>query len=139
MRTAYFNLGLGFVGKFYRIAQQITDARDAEAVLKAAVEGISQRAEPDWITAGLLEPQNDPLDLRIVESWSRESAPRPIKAVPLSQIKRIYSVLQSDDRFVTPDATQDPMVDQFLRGICMELGLRATAIFQTCMLCERAG
>ena len=114
----------------YRIAQQITDARDAEAVLKAAVDGISQRVEPDWITAGLLEPQNNPVDLRIVESWSRDSTPPPIKALPLNQIKRIYDVLQSDDRFVTPDATQDPMVDNFLRGIYMQLGLRATAIFQ---------
>lgn len=114
----------------YRIAQQITDARDAKAVLEAAVEGLSRRSEPEWITAGLLEPKDDPTDLKIVVSWSRFGTPPPIKAFPLNQIKRIYDVLQTDDRFVTPDATQDPMVDPFLRGIYSELGQRATAMFQ---------
>ncbi|TFG72153.1 MAG: response regulator, partial [Anaerolineales bacterium] len=114
----------------YRIAQQITDARDAESVLKAAVDGLSQRAEPDWITAGLLEPQDNPIDLRIAVSWSRDSTTPPIKSFPLKQIRRLYEILRTDDRFVTPDATQDPMVDTFLRGIYVELGFRATAAFQ---------
>ncbi|MGC9348091.1 MAG: GAF domain-containing protein [Anaerolineae bacterium] len=114
----------------YRIAQQISDARDAGAVLAAAVDGISQRAEPDWVVAGLLEPQQNPNKLRIVESWSRGDKELPATSYPLDRIRQLYDILRLDERFITPDITQDPMVDAHMRRLYSELGLRATAAFQ---------
>ncbi|MGC9521068.1 MAG: GAF domain-containing protein [Anaerolineae bacterium] len=120
----------------YRIAQQITDARDAEAVLKAAVEGIAQREEPDFVIAGLLEPQQAPTELRIVEFWDRDaqrvrpgSAPS-VSTFPLDEVRQFYEALRLDERFVTPDITQDPLASDVLRRTYAELGLRATAAFQ---------
>ncbi len=117
----------------YRIAQQITDARDAEAVLQAAVDGIAQRDEPDWIIAGLLTPHQEPTALSVVAVWCRE--PRgdvalTLASLDLVDIPRFYEVLRLDERFVTPDITQDPMVDDFLRRLFGDLELRATAAFQ---------
>jgi len=114
----------------YRIAQQITDARDAESVLRAAVDGISQRSEPDWVTAALLEPCETPTQLRIAVSWSREGRRFPREAFSLDQIRQFYDALRVDERFVTPNIGQDPVVGEMLRTTCSELGLRATAAFQ---------
>jgi signal transduction histidine kinase/DNA-binding response OmpR family regulator/putative methionine-R-sulfoxide reductase with GAF domain len=114
----------------YRIAQQITDARDTEAVLSAAVEGMAQRTEPDWVVAGLLEPRDHPTELRIVVDWNRDGRSMPIKSYPLDEIPQFHDALRVDEQFVTPDITQDPMVDEYLRRVYMELGVRATAAFQ---------
>jgi len=114
----------------YRIAQQITDARDTKAVLSAAVEGMAQRAEPDWVVAGLLEPRDHPTELRIAVEWNRDGRSMPTEAYPLDKIPQFYDTLRMDEQFITPDITQDPMVDAYLRRIYMELGIRATAAFQ---------
>ncbi len=114
----------------YRIAQQITDALTVENVFKAAVEGISQRPEPDWIVAAQLEPRQSPTHLRIVWSWSRDGAPIPFEAYPLAQFPRLAAVLRDDESYVTPDVTQDPQVDEFFRTVFGQLGLRAMAAFQ---------
>ncbi|GEM_PF-252353 len=114
----------------YRIAQQITDALTVENVFKAAVEGISQRPEPDWIVAAQLEPRQAPTQLRIVWSWSRDGAPIPFETYPLAQFPRLAAVLRDDESYVTPDVTQDPQVDEFFRTAFGQLGLRAMAAFQ---------
>jgi len=114
----------------YRIAQQVTDARDAESVLRAAVEGIAQRREPDWVIAGLLEPQASPKSLRLVVVWNREGLTLPRSAFDLDEIRQFYEVLRLDERFVTPDITQDPLVDDSLRRLYSQVGIRATAAFQ---------
>lgn len=114
----------------YRIAQQITDATTVEDVFKVAVEGISQRPEPDWIVAGQLEPRQNPTHLRIVWSWSRDGAPIPFEAYPLTQIPRLATLLRDDESFVTPDVTQDPLVDDYFHTLFGQLGLRAMAAFQ---------
>ncbi|MBN1249668.1 MAG: GAF domain-containing protein [Anaerolineae bacterium] len=123
----------------YRIAQQITDAREADAVLQAAVEGISQRAEPDWVIAGLLEPRQNPTSLRISASWSRDGVPFPRESLSLESIRHFYDVLRSDERFVTPNITQDPMVDDLIQRIYSDLGLRATAAFQLSVRSQQYG
>jgi len=120
----------------YRIAQQITDARDAESVLHAAVDGISQRSEPDWVVATLLEPEPArpggiaPTDMRVVAAWNREGNEFPLSSFRLDEIRQFYGTLRADDRFVTPNIAQDPMVGEVIRRTCTELGLRATAAFQ---------
>lgn len=114
----------------YRIAQQITDATTVEDVFKVAVEGISQRPEPDWIVAGQLEPRQNPTHLRIVWSWSRDGAPIPFEAYPLTEIPRLAALLRDDENFVTPDVTQDPLVDDYFHTLFGQLGLRAMAAFQ---------
>jgi signal transduction histidine kinase/DNA-binding response OmpR family regulator/putative methionine-R-sulfoxide reductase with GAF domain len=114
----------------YRIAQQITDARDTEAVLSAAVEGMAQRSEPDWVVAGLFEPRTHPTELRIVVEWNREGRSMQTKAHPLDRIPQFYDMLRVDEQFITPDITQDPMVDEYLSQIYMDHGIRATAAFQ---------
>jgi len=114
----------------YRIAQQITDAATVEDVFKVAVEGVSQRPEPDWIVAGQLEPRQNPTHLRIVWSWSRDGAPIPFDAYPLADIPRLATLLRDDESFVTPDVTQDPLVDDYFHTIFGQLGLRAMAAFQ---------
>lgn len=114
----------------YRIAQQITDARDAEAVLRAAVDGMAQRTEPDWVIAGLMEPREKPTHLRIAVSWSRDHQAFPVDGFALDEIQQLYEVLRADERFVTPNITQDPMASERLRRIYSNLGLRATAAFQ---------
>jgi len=114
----------------YRIAQQITDARDAESVLRAAVDGISQRSEPDWVIAGLLEPREAPTQLRIVISWSRAGRTFPREAFSLDQISQLYDTLRVDERFVTSNIAHDPVAGEMIRSTYGELGLRATAAFQ---------
>lgn len=114
----------------YRIAQQITDATTVEDVFKVAVEGISQRPEPDWIVAGQLEPRQNPTHLRVVWSWSRDGAPIPLDAYPLAEIPRLAALLRDDESFVTPDVTQDPLVDDYFHTLFGQLGLRAMAAFQ---------
>ncbi len=114
----------------YRIAQQITDALTVENVFKAAVEGIAQRPEPDWIIAAQLEPRQSPTHLRIVWSWTRDGAAVPFESYPLAQIPRLATILRDDETFVTPDVTQDPQVDEFFRTTFGQLGLRAMAAFQ---------
>ncbi len=114
----------------YRIAQQITDARDTEAVLSAAVEGMAQRAEPDWVVAALLEPRVNPTELRIAVEWNREGRSMQITTYPLEKISQFYDTLRVDEQFITPDITQDPMVDEYLRRVYMDHGIRATAAFQ---------
>ncbi|MFN2108304.1 MAG: GAF domain-containing protein [Anaerolineae bacterium] len=114
----------------YRIAQQITDATTVEDVFKVAVEGISQRPEPDWVLAGQLEPRQNPTHLRIVWSWSRDDAPIPFDAYPLDEIPRFSGLLRDDESFVTPDVTQDPLVDDYLHTLFGQVGLRAMAAFQ---------
>ncbi|HOT90649.1 MAG TPA: GAF domain-containing protein [Anaerolineae bacterium] len=114
----------------YRIAQQITDALTVENVFKAAVEGIAQRPEPDWIVAAQLEPRQSPTHLRIVWSWTRGGTPVPFESYPLAQIPRLATILRDDETFVTPDVTQDPQVDEFFRTTFGQLGLRAMAAFQ---------
>ncbi|MEJ5309514.1 MAG: GAF domain-containing protein [Anaerolineae bacterium] len=114
----------------YRIAQQITDATTVEDVFKVAVEGIAQRPEPDWIVAAQLEPRQNPTHLRIVWSWSRDGAPIPFKTYPLTEIPRLATLLRDDESFVTPDVTQDPLVDDYLHTLFGQLGLRAMAAFQ---------
>ncbi len=115
----------------YRIAQRVADARTVEDVLRAAVEGISQRSEPDVVVAGLLEPLQDPTALRLVEAWSRDDATKmPLVVYPLNRIRRLYDTLRIEHRFIASDATQDPMVDEFMQEIYRQLGLRAMAVFQ---------
>lgn len=114
----------------YRIAQQITDATTVEDVFKVAVEGVAQRPEPDWILAGQLEPRQNPTHLRIVSSWSRDGAPIPFDEYPLAEIPRLAALLRDDESFVTPDVTQDPLVDDYLHTLFGQLGLRAMAAFQ---------
>jgi len=114
----------------YRIAQQITDATTVEDVFKVAVEGLSQRPEPDWILAGQLEPRQNPTHLRIVWSWSRDGAPIPFEAYPLDEIPRLTTLLRDDESFVTPDVTQDPLVDDYFHTLFGQLGMRAMAAFQ---------
>ena len=114
----------------YRIAQQITDALTVDDVFKAAVEGISQRPEPDWIVAGQLEPRQNPTHLRIVWAWSRDGEDIPFETYPLDQIPRMYNILRDDESFVTEDVTQDPLVDDFFRMAFGQAGLRALAAFQ---------
>lgn len=114
----------------YRIAQQITDATTVEDVFKVAVEGISQRPEPDWIVAGQLEPRQNPTHLRIVSAWSRDGVPIPFDAYPLVEIPRLAALLRDDESFVTPDVTQDPLVDDYFHSLFAQLGLRAMAAFQ---------
>ncbi|HQE91233.1 MAG TPA: GAF domain-containing protein [Anaerolineae bacterium] len=114
----------------YRIAQQITDALTVENVFKAAVEGISQRPEPDLIVAAQLEPRQTPTSMRIVGSWSRDGVPLPFEAYSFEQIPRLAAILRDDESFVTPDVTQDPQVDEFFRAMFGQLGLRAMAAFQ---------
>ncbi|MFN2200943.1 MAG: GAF domain-containing protein, partial [Caldilineaceae bacterium] len=114
----------------YRIAQQITDALTVEDVFKVAVEGISQRPEPDWVVAGQLEPRQNPTHLRIVWSWSRDGAPIPFEAYSLDKIPRLAGLLRDDESFVTSDVTQDPLVDDYFHTVFGQLGLRAMAAFQ---------
>ena len=114
----------------YRIAQQITDALSVEDVFKAAVEGISQRPEPDWIVAGQLEPRQNPTHLRIVWAWSRDGASIPFDSYPLDRISRLYAILRDDESFITEDVTQDPLLDDFFHTTFGKIGLRAMAAFQ---------
>lgn len=114
----------------YRIAQQITDALTVEEVFKAAVEGLSQRPEPDWIVAAQLEPRQDPTRLRIVWAWSRDGAAIPVESYPLDKAPRFYNLLRDDESFVTKDVTQDPLVDDYFRALFGQVGLRAMAAFQ---------
>jgi GAF domain-containing protein/CheY-like chemotaxis protein len=114
----------------YRISQDITNAGTVEDILKAAIEGLSQRTEPDWIAAGLLEPVNEPTMLRMVATWNREGAPIPFDTYPLDKMGHLYESLREDGRFTTPDITQEPMIDEFVRTLYTQLELRATAAFQ---------
>ncbi len=113
----------------YRISQQITDASAVEDVLEAAVDGISQREEPDWISAGLLMPIRNPTELRLVVNRSREQPKLPVQILPLSELRLFLDVLNNDGRFVTPDVTQEPIVDEYVRNFFGGLRLRATAVF----------
>ena len=114
----------------YRIAQRVADARTVEDVLRAAVEGISERAEPDVVLAGLLLPLGNPEALHITVSWDRDGREFPVSDYPLDKLRRLYDTLRTEYRFISPDATQDPLVDDFARNIYQQLGVRATAAFQ---------
>ncbi|MGC9467071.1 MAG: GAF domain-containing protein [Anaerolineae bacterium] len=114
----------------YRIAQQIADARTVQAVLQAAVDGISQRSEPDWVLAGVLEPRQDPSVLRLVNVWNRDGGSLPVSELPLNKIGEFYESLQLEERFVTPDITQDPRAGGLMRRVFANLGVKATAAFQ---------
>jgi len=113
----------------YRISQQITDASAVEQVLQAAVEGISQREEPDWISAGLFTPSRSPTELRLTVNRDRDQTEIPVRALPLAEMRLFLDVLNNDGRFVTPDVTQEPIVDEFVRNFFGGLRLRATAVF----------
>ncbi|MBN2004941.1 MAG: GAF domain-containing protein [Anaerolineae bacterium] len=113
----------------YRSSQEITDASAVEAVLQAAVTGVSQRQEPDWIAAALLLPSERPTELRIVVTWNREGTEEPVRSLPLDQIRMFYDILQAEERFITPDIAQEPVVDEYVRDFYSKLGLRATAVY----------
>ncbi len=134
---------LSEIRMLYRIAQQITDAHDVDGILRAAVEGIAQRREPDWVIAGVFEGtptgrvgagrgERGPSGgtLRILVSWSREQQLFPVTTVPLDAMHHFYDALRLDERFVTPDVTQDPTIGDYLRRLFADLGLRAAATFQ---------
>ncbi len=117
----------------YRSSQEITDASAVEAVLQAAVEGVSRRPEPDWVAAALFLPSEQPTELRIVVTWRREGTKEPARSLPLDKIRMFYNILQAEERFVTPDIAQEPLVDEYIREFYSKLGLRATAVFPLSM------
>ncbi|MBN1873471.1 MAG: GAF domain-containing protein [Anaerolineae bacterium] len=114
----------------YQIVQRVSDARTAAEVFRVAVEGISQREEADLVVAGILVPPEEPKTLMIVNSWDREKLQFPIIEFPLEKIPRLYESLRMQNRFTSTDATQDPMVDPYVRDIYRRLGVRAMAAFQ---------
>jgi len=113
----------------YRSSQEITDASAVDAVLQAAVAGISQRQEPDWIAAALFSPSDRPTELRIVATWNREGSAEPMRSLPLDKIRMFHDILQAEERFITPDIAQEPIVDEYIRDFYGKLGLRATAVY----------
>jgi GAF domain-containing protein/CheY-like chemotaxis protein len=134
---------LAEIRMLYRIAQGITDAHDVDAILEAAVEGIAQRREPDWVIAGVFEGAmvergassaarrgEDTGVFRVLVSWSRDQQLFPVTTVPLDAMRQFYDMLRLDERFVSPDVTQDPMIGDYLRRMFADLGLRAAATFQ---------
>ncbi len=114
----------------YRIVQRVSDARTASEVLRVAVEGIAQREEPDMVVAGLLIPPENPRSLVVMHTWDRSGQAFPVTEFPLEKIPRLYEALHLQHRFTTADATQDPMVDEYVREIYRQLGVRAMAAFQ---------
>ncbi len=114
----------------YRIAQRVADARTVEDVLRAAVEGIAQREEPDIVFAGLLEPLGSPTHLHIVEGWDRSGNEISERSFSLDDMPRLYEILSKQQRFTTSDVTQDPMVDEFVRETFRAARVRAVAMFQ---------
>ncbi len=114
----------------YHIAQRVADARTVEDVLQAAVDGISQREEPDVVTAALLVPPDHPTELRTEVAWARSGEDVPLIVYPIEKIRRLYDTLRIEQRFVTSDATQDPTVGLFARNIYRQMGWRAMAAFQ---------
>ena len=125
----------------YRTSQQVTDARAINEVLRAAVLGIAQREEPDWISAALLVPIMEPTELRIIINWNRDSLSsrdggpsrdgldESVQVLPVEKIRLFRDVMQSEARFITPDITREPIVDPYVRSFFGDLGLRATAAF----------
>ena len=114
----------------YRIAQRVADARTVEDVLRAAVEGIAQRAEPDIVFAGLLQPLGHPTHLHIIEGWDRSGQEFSQQVFALADMPRLYEILSKQQRFTTSDVTQDPMVDEFVRETFRAARVRAVAMFQ---------
>ncbi|MFP4394157.1 MAG: GAF domain-containing protein [Anaerolineales bacterium] len=114
----------------YHIAQRVADARTVEDVLQAAVDGISQREEPDVVAAALLLPADHPTELRTEVAWARGGDDVPLIVYPIDKVRRLYDTLRIEQRFVTSDATQDPTVGSFARNIYRQMGWRAMAAFQ---------
>jgi signal transduction histidine kinase/DNA-binding response OmpR family regulator/putative methionine-R-sulfoxide reductase with GAF domain len=118
----------------YRIARRIADARSVREVFMTAIEGIAEQGSPDFILAGSLEPIQEPEDLKIVATWSRDESltfdEDGLPIFPISQIRRFYDQLSLEHRFLAADATQDPLIDPLVRQRTLEWGMRALAAFQ---------
>ncbi|MBN1487308.1 MAG: GAF domain-containing protein, partial [Anaerolineae bacterium] len=114
----------------YRIAQRIANARTENEVFQSAVDGIAEREEPDMVLAGLLEPVENPKQLRIVAVWNRHGNSISDMVFSIDEIYKVYDLLRIEHRFVTTDLTQDPLADESLRGAAQQWGMRSMAALQ---------
>ena len=113
----------------YRISQQITNAGTIMDVLRAAVAGLSQRDEPDWISAALLSPIEAPTELRLSINWNRNNPEEPVRVLSLAKLRLFMNLLETDGRFVTPNITREPIVGKYLSEFFGGLSLRAMAAY----------
>ncbi|MBN1922676.1 MAG: GAF domain-containing protein [Anaerolineae bacterium] len=115
----------------YEVGQQISEAHSDAEILRAAIEGISRRPEPDRIIAGLFEPLNDPAHLRIVDGWVREGqVVQAGSAYPLSYWQLIYAALESEGSYVCTDIEQEAGFSGEVRRMFRHLTVRGLAAFQ---------
>lgn len=115
----------------YEVGQQITEARSSTEILRAAVEGLSRRPEPDRVIAGLFEPLNAPVQLRIVDGWVRSDGQvQTDVASPLSYWQVVYTGLEREGRFVCADVERASDFSDEALGMFRRLQVRGVAAFQ---------
>ena len=111
----------------YDIGQHISEAPGAEDILRATVEGLSRRPEPDYVLAGVLEPPNS---LRISYDWARAGkANRRGQTYPFEYWRQLREVIMREGRFVTEDMENDLRLAKATCCPYREIGLRGLAAF----------
>lgn len=115
----------------YEVGQQISEARSDAEILRAAIDGLSRRPEPDRVIAGLFEPLNEPAYLRVVDGWAREGGTvQAGSAYPLSYWQLVYTALESEGSFVCADIEQETHFSSEVRRMFRHLAVRGLAAFQ---------
>lgn len=109
----------------YDIGKHISEAQNAEDILRATVEGLSRRPEPDYVMAGVLELPNS---LRLSCDWMRTVAEsRRDKVYPLEYWQQLREIIGREGRFVTEDVENEPRLTEATRHFYREIGLRGMA------------
>ncbi len=122
---------LAETSNLYDIGQQISTARSADEILRAALDGLMRRPEPDRLVIGLLEPMGKPELLRVIYSWSRSGGQlQPGATFPLEHWGPIYEALNTVGRFVVADSESDPKLSDVMRTVYRQIGVRGVAGFQ---------
>ncbi|MFP4344146.1 MAG: GAF domain-containing protein [Anaerolineales bacterium] len=115
----------------YDVGRQISAAHTAEEIYSALVSGLSRRAEPDRIVVGLLEPQDNPERLRLVERWTRQEGQMgPGEGYPLEYWEALYRQIMEKGRATIGDIETSPLLDEIQRDLYRRLGVRSVVGLQ---------
>ncbi len=115
----------------YEVGQQISEARSDAEILRAAIEGLSRRPEPDRVSAGLFEPLSAPTHLRVVDGWVREGEPVQAGSIyPISYWQVVYAALESEGSYVSGDVGQETRFGEDARQMFDRLAVHGLAAFQ---------
>ncbi len=113
----------------YDLGQRMAQARTVQELLQVAVEGVATRPEPTRVVAGLLHPQENPTELRILARWERRvrTAPLQYNVFDLAPFGSLFDILKREGRFVSSDVMHDPRLTPEARKVYEMMRVRGMA------------